>query len=51
VWRGGGISWLVLFLLNLMTAVLAGRPTAASIASALVTIPAGFQQVSSPADQ
>jgi hypothetical protein len=26
-------------------------PTAASIASALVTIPAGFQQVSSPADQ
>jgi hypothetical protein len=27
------------------------RPTAASITSALVTIPAGFQQVSSPADQ
>jgi len=27
------------------------RPTAANVASALVTIPAGFQQVSSPADQ
>jgi hypothetical protein len=27
------------------------RPTAANIAKTLVTIPAGFQQVSSPADQ
>jgi hypothetical protein len=26
-------------------------PTAANIAQSLITIPAGFQQVSSPADQ